>query len=751
MLKSRFTRTSVLLGICFLFLFLSAVITSAQDVGEESGAGLLGGAPADTQKGTTPPKDTITEAEAACAICDPGCIQSSRWLCVDEVKETGVYVGQGAPSVTVEVCATDSEVLNFSLSSEGPFSDSINVIIPAGGSQKYYVKGLKAGSATEVVNWPSGWFCITSPARVPCCCLPWTVAEPVEFQGATDCGRTDSGFDNTTATTNAPWLSVAKGGSTKVASAVIPPSTNPKDVTFSPEAGTTGQITVSPTKPKKSTQILTVKGVTPGDTAIQAKTGNANCSKLNVAVYEGRMVKVAAHVITAQGCSAPNPKTSKGKLQSGLNAIWDQALIEFNVTIDKKTVAYDLNDNCILDQITLEGEVDLGPEIAEILKEARDPNADVNVFYVKDLQPGQAGFAALPSRDCFIEQIDFGNIDNFTAHEIGHTLNLLDSSDTTNLMLDVRTAMNPTPCFLNKVQWDKSNQAAGTLMQALTSFVEVPSNVSIGQEPDRAGIENLFLDLRDGEFDHDSLELFLSMRDKTIPILLSQLGNKRPIIRETALDLLGRIDFQDDGVLNQEEVVYAMQSTIDGWEASQVEVDTALRYLERIDPWMATPQMIEALFFQLENGAPRAALVLGRLGDPSLRQGLLPYLDSADKAVVELTKVALAKLGDQWYLAEILSQLDAEDVDLRSAGFQKLAYIGDTAAVPRIAEFLWDFSPLQSRTPDMVYTPYRFLAAAALAVLVDNPPVRAEIPELYTDEGIALWSSWWQTNQSQYR
>lgn len=290
---------------------------------------------------------------------------------------------------------------------------------------------------------------------------PFTVIG-VEYQGKTDCSVLDSGFDDTNATSNPPWLSVAVGQTTKVGKARIIPPGQAKEVGF--KSSNTGTASVSPATASTSPQVLSVKGVAVGETTIEAFTGmDVMCESLNVAVYQKRTVTVAAFVITptkrpghpAAGCPKPNPNISKAGLQKALNNIWDQAAIGFTVTkLEKKTVDFDMNENCILDAGT---STSLGPEEQAIVNAAKDLNADINIYYVDDYSIDNASTL---SKLTFIQDSHANMTENITAHEVGHSLGLPDVADTSRLMLESSSAANP--CFLNKPEWDTSNTVAGT-------------------------------------------------------------------------------------------------------------------------------------------------------------------------------------------------------------------------------------------------------------------------------------------------
>ena len=197
-------------------------------------------------------------------------------------------------------------------------------------------------------------------------------------------------------------------------------------------------------------------------------------------------------------------------------------------------------------------------------------------------------------------------------------------------------------------------------------------------------------------------------------------------------------------------MIRAMAETIDGSEPDAAVVDKALQHLQLIDPQKVTPMLKKALLAHLEQGQAKAAWVLGQIGDPALSPELERYAGSPDKAVAELSKQALAKLGHEQYLAEILAELHADDVRVRSEAFRKLVYVQSEATVRAIAHFLSDPGPPASDDPHVQYTPYRFLAAWALGQIVDTPPVKKDLAALYTQQDAEVWKTWWELSQHSY-
>lgn len=297
-----------------------------------------------------------------------------------------------------------------------------------------------------------------------------TVVE-VKCSGFTVCSSLDSGFDRTT---DPPWLSVAVGQTTKVATATITPGDKAGNVFF--KSTVPGTATVSPRQGQLSLTFLEVTGVAKGEAEIEATTSGASlqdppsvCKRLNVAVYPKPRVVVAAHIITPKrrpghppdGCPATNPNTTASQLQDALNKIWDQAAIEFTVILDSVEVDFDSNDSCVLDQIIF-GSPGLGPERQAIVDAVKDPDARINVYYVHDYQLAPAT-TTISMRLTFISDSRPNTTENITAHEIGHSLGLSDVATATSLMYLLSDAGNP--CLLSKSEWDTSNVVARAITQ----------------------------------------------------------------------------------------------------------------------------------------------------------------------------------------------------------------------------------------------------------------------------------------------
>ena len=114
---------------------------------------------------------------------------------------------------------------------------------------------------------------------------------------------------------------------------------------------------------------------------------------------------------------------------------------------------------------------EVGLEPQAIIDDERDPTADINVYYVKDMlgTVGQAIEISGSETDgifIFVREEHKGmSTEKATAHEIGHgLLGPEHASDRTRLMYPpfVPAEFNDN-CLLTKPEWDTSNEKAGTL------------------------------------------------------------------------------------------------------------------------------------------------------------------------------------------------------------------------------------------------------------------------------------------------
>lgn len=146
-----------------------------------------------------------------------------------------------------------------------------------------YVEGISPGTNTLSWSYSEQTNCVDK--------ILVTVVE-VEFQRDGNC----SGFDDTL---NPPWI-MAPVNDTNTALAVIDPSSAASQVDFI--SLDTGKATVSPSSASTSPQIVSVTGVSHGDTAVQSKLAGpySVCATLNVAAKSRIDKTIAIHAITEE-------------------------------------------------------------------------------------------------------------------------------------------------------------------------------------------------------------------------------------------------------------------------------------------------------------------------------------------------------------------------------------------------------------------------------------------------------------------
>jgi hypothetical protein len=283
---------------------------------------------------------------------------------------------------------------------------------------------------------------------------------------------------------------VASGQTTKVAKALITPKGEAAEVGF--KSSDSSIATVSPAKATGSPQILNVKGVAAliGVTSVEAFTGeDVMCKELKVAVYRKETVKVTANIVQLKKpdgklCPAPKEKVNAKKFADGLNKIWDQAAVGFNVKVrqflKKKAIAADEDGNCRVDEAGVDDangqrctSFTGATEMQKVIQGAKDPDAHVNIYFVQNYSCPYALYV----RD---EKAIFGlgfadqSPPTFTspllmAHELGHHLDLPHCDSGSSLDNNcagegVATLMHSqnTGCLIHKPEWDTSNIDATT-------------------------------------------------------------------------------------------------------------------------------------------------------------------------------------------------------------------------------------------------------------------------------------------------
>jgi hypothetical protein len=262
----------------------------------------------------------------------------------------------------------------------------------------------------------------------------------VKYVGQTQCNASDSGFDATNATPDPPWISVAKGQTTRVAKAEITPAGNAGSVGF--VSGESRIATVQPATATKSPQPLAVKGIAPGETLIGAVVNQTLGESLNVVVYEKKIIKVVAHLVQIRGSQGlcPKPQTTLSGLRAALNKIWDQAAVEFTLQTDTffGQKAIDLsfvgNGDCMLNIFMGQDRIEEDKVILDV-KNQTTLEGDVHIFFMQQLEKF-FGYYIETTDNIFAEGLEDQLVDPRLAqiplisthfligHELGHFMNL---------------------------------------------------------------------------------------------------------------------------------------------------------------------------------------------------------------------------------------------------------------------------------------------------------------------------------------
>jgi len=301
----------------------------------------------------------------------------------------------------------------------------------------------------------------------------------VTFEGASDCAKTDGGFDSTAQTADQPWLSAVIKRTVKNAVAKVKPPSASGDMEF--RSSDEAVFTVKPPKATGESTTLKVKGVAAGSAKVEAfmeeDGAEAVCGELNVVVYKAKTVKVAMHIVQLDGCPKPKAKVSAKKIEKAMEKMWDQAGIDFKVTVDTRTgtkaiKAADADADCKADEVAGDppsGAVTFGPELMAIHDAAKAASTDVDVYFVQDYQYPFGAYHTAP-KAIFVMALEdqaAGTTlatDLLVAHELGHHLDLAHCDGDTNchdLGIDDLMHSANEGCRMYKSQWDTSNAKAG--------------------------------------------------------------------------------------------------------------------------------------------------------------------------------------------------------------------------------------------------------------------------------------------------
>jgi hypothetical protein len=333
----------------------------------------------------------------------------------------------------------------------------------------------------------------------------------VTFVGFSNPLELDSGFDGTNVGRDSGSLrgdtpaivSVAVGQTTSVVTAKIPPTIPPGEVTFSNTQPSIASF--SSRSPRQAEQVLSIKGLSFGIATIQTFRGSDLLGELKVVVYPQRTkqgIAASPAIVQMMLCDSPlvvplpqNPliqKTITAKqLEDGVNKIFDQAAVRYNFrTISdftgKKAIDVDTDRDCTATALYPAPAPQTGflphPDLIAIDKKARDPKADVNIYFVQRLGIEDEQGTIVPFMGYSIryytdipvvlvvgarDQTEHSTV-AATAHELGHDLGLphctsaatIDNfcaGDEKKALMHVDFAEGPGGLLLHYPEWDCAN------------------------------------------------------------------------------------------------------------------------------------------------------------------------------------------------------------------------------------------------------------------------------------------------------
>lgn len=174
------------------------------------------------------------------------------------------------------------------------------------------------------------------------------------------------------------------------------------------------------------------------------------------------------------------------------------------------------------------------------------------------------------------------------------------------------------------------------------------------------------------------------------------------------------------------------------------------------------------LIEQIEHGNHNAILELGNTGDKTIIPYLQKLLQHPNKnfgSIASNTQMALAKLGDEKQLDEILSELNSDTPKVQDDAIKKLSYVRNNKSIKALVQLLDDpqFTKYRSlkgsgtngkqdekpRLDRALYEPLSYMAMKALANIVPNPPIDPKTQP--TKDHIQKWQHWWENNKGKYK
>jgi hypothetical protein len=181
----------------------------------------------------------------------------------------------------------------------------------------------------------------------------------------------------------------------------------------------------------------------------------------------------------------------------------------------------------------------------------------------------------------------------------------------------------------------------------------------------------------------------------------------------------------------------------------------------------AAPSMTQ-LLDAAERGDQEAILQLGTRGeaDRAATVALLNRIRSswANKnygSPSACAQMALAKLGDNDAMSEILAELAGDEPGVQDNAIKKLTYVASPAAIEVLIGLLdddkprkmkeWSGSSGEKPQGKILYYPINVMAMEALAEIIPNPVVIPGQRTPPTKEHIQQWREWWSENKGKHK
>lgn len=200
--------------------------------------------------------------------------------------------------------------------------------------------------------------------------------------------------------------------------------------------------------PRASNRKFVIKGLKKGKTAIWAKDRSRISAQMIAQVIPQRIVTITFNFVSDRGekhYTKRDPKIADDLIQKLNNIYLPQANVKFQKIASRKLkIDADLGEVVVRDKKTPSNDK------FSLLVDSRDPNAQINVFFVWKCQTagmshdtdGVAEIAV--SRDektnCMVEDDLGASFERVVAHEVGHNLGLKDDFSASDLLMYGQTA-----------------------------------------------------------------------------------------------------------------------------------------------------------------------------------------------------------------------------------------------------------------------------------------------------------------------